>query len=486
MQKFVKAFALYIQSFSGYAWLLAGLAIAGISCKKFVQVPAPVGSLDGATVFQSNATATAAVSAVYENMMAFNSISSGASGLSLLGGLQADELVNYIPSNTNFVQFYTNSLSSGQVTNSASWIELYKYIYVANAALGGLSGSTAVTPALSQQLTGEGHFIRAFSLFYLTQMYGAVPLPSTTTYQINESLDRTAQDTVMQQVIADLQEAQGLLSAGYVDGTGATTSERTRPDKGAATALLARAYLYVKDWKDAEAQASAVIADNTDYALLPDLNNVFLANSAEAIWQLEPVYPGFNTFDAYYFVMTGAPNPVNSVAMSPFLLESFEPGDTRRTDWVGSVSAGGTTYYYPFKYKLGYGKPLSEYLMVLRLAEQYLIRAEARAQQQNISGSTGALADLNVIRARAGLGSYTGAPDQASVLAAILHESQVEMFTEWGHRWFDLCRTGNITAVMDSVEPFKGGNWNADWQLYPININELALDQNLSENPGYQ
>jgi hypothetical protein len=123
--------------------------------------------------------------------------------------------------------------------------------------------------------------------------------------------------------------------------------------------------------------------------------------------------------------------------------------------------------------------------MVLRLAEQYLIRSEARAEQQNLTGPNGAIADLNTIRARAGLTSYSGGSDQASVLAAILHERQVEFFTEWGHRWLDLGRTGNLNAVMDSVELAKGGSWNPDKELYPIPATELTLNPNLKQNIGY-
>jgi len=165
---------------------------------------------------------------------------------------------------------------------------------------------------------------------------------------------------------------------------------------------------------------------------------------------------------------------------------AFEPGDNRLADWVGVDTSGGMTYYYPYKYKVGYGGGTPEYLTVLRLAEQYLIRAEARAEQKNITGPSGALADLDAIRMRAGLGAYTGPTDQASVLALILHERQVELFTEWGHRWMDLIRTGNITAVMDSVEPTKGGTWTSELALDPLPNLDIASDPNLTQNPGYQ
>ncbi len=125
--------------------------------------------------------------------------------------------------------------------------------------------------------------------------------------------------------------------------------------------------------------------------------------------------------------------------------------------------------------------PTSEYIMVLRLGEQYLIRAEARAEQNNMSG---AIADLNVIRNRAGLFNYTGPSDLQSVLTAILHERQVELFTEWGHRWFDLKRTGSLNSLLGSpgnICQAKGGTWSPDWALLPIALGEIQTNSHLTQ-----
>jgi hypothetical protein len=61
----------------------------------------------------------------------------------------------------------------------------------------------------------------------------------------------------------------------------------------------------------------------------------------------------------------------------------------------------------------------------------------------------------------------------------------VELFTEMGHRWFDLRRTGKIDAVMSVVAPQKGGTWDATKQLLPIPASEIVLNSNLVQNPGY-
>jgi len=191
-----------------------------------------------------------------------------------------------------------------------------------------------------------------------------------------------------------------------------------------------------------------------------------------------------NTQDAYYFILpsTGPNISGQSSYLSSNLLNSFETGDNRRTNWVGSVTVAGTTYYYPYKYKAnGLNAQVSEYAMMLRLGEQYLIRAEARAQQGNISGSA---TDLNTIRTRAGLAN-TAANSQPALLAAITHERQVELFTELGQRWLDLKRNGNVDAIMSVACPLKGGTWNTNQQLYPLPLGDLQKDANLTQNPGY-
>jgi hypothetical protein len=168
------------------------------------------------------------------------------------------------------------------------------------------------------------------------------------------------------------------------------------------------------------------------------------------------------------------------------LVTTFEPSDQRRIDWVDSVIVSGTTYYYPYKYKNdSVNGPITEYETVLRLGEQYLIRAEAEAYGS--AGTAAAIADLNTIRNRAGLLPYSGATDQTSVLNAIYHERRVELFTEWGHRWLDLKRTNMANTIMgtDGACAAKDGTWSSNAQLYPVPLYDLQTDPSLVQNPGY-
>jgi hypothetical protein len=115
--------------------------------------------------------------------------------------------------------------------------------------------------------------------------------------------------------------------------------------------------------------------------------------------------------------------------------------------------------------------------VILRLAEQYLIRAEAEANLDNLIG---AITDLNMIRNRAGLPNTT-ASDKTTILLAIENERQAELFCEGGNRWFDLKRTNRANKILSSEK----ANWKQSAALYPIPQTEINADPNLTQNIGY-
>ncbi|MBO9574039.1 MAG: RagB/SusD family nutrient uptake outer membrane protein, partial [Chitinophagaceae bacterium] len=291
---------------------------------------------------------------------------------------------------------------------------------------------------------------------------------------------RTSKDSVMAQVKQDLIDAQDSLSENYV------TAGRVRVNKFAAKAMLARVYLYNQEWAKAEETASELI-DNTTYLLESDCDNVFSESSHEAIFQLLQVAPGTGTAEGIAYIPQD-PTIIPDYYLSDTLLHAFETDDQRKMKWLNknvvSVDGVDVDYYYPFKYKTGYAAPYPENIMVLRLAEQYLIRAEARAQLNNLTGANSGESDLNTIRARAGL-LPTTAVTKEELLSAIEHENQIEFFCEWGHRWFDLRRTGRINEVMEGITPLKGGTWSSNWSVYPIPFYEIKLNPFLTQNAGY-
>jgi hypothetical protein len=441
--------------------LLLVLLVQG--CTKFTEVPLPADQISTGVVFNDDSKAGAAARGLYSVMVGSGLYTAFSGGLSMLPGLAADELQSN-SSSLDFQEFYHNSVSSTNSYNYFNlWGQLYTYIYQANAIVENLQKSTGVTAVAKLQVGGEARFIRALSYFYLVNLYDSVPLITGTDYVTNSLLGRSSADKVYDLIIEDLQFAQANL------GTG----QRIRANKWAATALLARVYLYRQQWELAAEQASAVI--NSRVHKLEKLNNVFLSSSQEAIFQLVQPATNLYTWDGYIFIASSIPN--NQITST--LLNAFEENDQRKLNWTKFNTVNGSTYYFPFKYKVnsGTGTVKTEYSTVLRLTEQYLIRAEAHANQDNI---TDAITDLDSIRSRAGLPFIEPTINKTDLLTAILHERQVELFSEMGHRWFDAKRTGQATALF-------GGKtaWVPDDTLLPIPFKDIQRNPNLTQNKGY-
>lgn len=456
-----------------------------IACKKAVDVGPSKVALNDTNVYTTDGGAQSVVSGLYMRMANTSAFYNGSSSMSLLMGLSSDELVSL--NNQAYSPAYTNNYTANLAP--PFWTEIYREIFICNLAIKGITESAQITGTVKQQLVGELKFIRAFNYFYAVNLYGDVPLTLTDNYLTNNVISRTPSAEVYKQIVLDLTDAQSTLPDNkYVDGSGAVSASRVRPNRQVATAMLARVYLYLQDWKNAEVQAGLLISNNS-YTLEPDLNQVFLKTSREVIWQLQPVSTLYsNTADAFNLVINS--NNLSTAGQLPLssnLTSAFEAGDKRAVNWVGhytTTTVPVTTYNYAFKYKvvsLDKNTPGTEYPTVFRLAEQYLIRAEARARQNNLNGASD---DLFVIRQRAGLGRKP-ATDQATMLLNIENERKFELFTEWGHRWFDLKRTGRLNAVMSVVTPAKGGTWQDYKQLFPISFSDIQADPNLKQTIGY-
>ena len=288
---------------------------------------------------------------------------------------------------------------------------------------------------------GEARFLRAFFYFYLVNYFNDVPLILDTDYQKNTSLPRTPAAQVYAAILEDLVAAQADLADAY------QSAERTRANKAAASALLARVYLYQQQYDKAETEATKVIGD-ARYQLLTDLSKIFLKNSNETILQWQTINTstaGVNTWEGFSIVPASATSTPLYQA-HPNFVAAFETGDKRKDNWVKSFTNTSGTVYYPFKYKIRTKTPVDEYSMVLRFAEQYLIRAEARARQNNL---VGAKADVDTIRKRAGLAVLPDNLSQADMLLAIEKERRMELFAEWA--------TGGLTcAVQEDQWPYWG------------------------------
>lgn len=446
--------------------ILSSLILLTTGCAKFVDVAPPKNEVAGNLAFADDQTAEATVVGLYANMNSFNYQFANVLG-NILVDMSADEIY-YAASFASFDEFKNNQLTTSNTYVSMLWSQPYALIYQANSCIAGLRNNAVLTPAVRDQLLGEALFVRSFCYFYLINYFGDVPLLLTTDYQVNNKFPRTDKEVVYDTLEADLNRAIDLMPLDYAGGI-----DRIRPNKATAQALAARVSLYRGQWANASSLATAII-DDGEYTLETDLNKVFLTSSQEAIWQLQSISPGRNTFEGNTMI----PISVPAYRLYPELISSFEAGDKRLADWTGKYTSGTSTAYYPLKYKVRVSTEVTENSMVFRLAEQYLIRAEARARQGQLEG---AIQDLDMLRQRAGLKDLPAGLDKTKTLAAVAQERRVELFTEWGHRWMDLKRTGLAHAVLQPLKP----DWQDSDTLYPIPLDAISTNSTLTQNPGY-
>jgi starch-binding outer membrane protein, SusD/RagB family len=444
------------------------VALTGISCKKFVEVNPGAGIIETADVFSNDQTALSAVAGLHVRMRSLNNAMTNG-GLSLYASLSADDLWP-TSSVANTDAFYKNAfLSNNSIVYNNFWIFSYRNIYQANAILEGLNQSVSLTDSVKRHITGEVKLIRALDYFYLVNLFGKVPYITGTDYRVNATKERTAVSEIYQELIQEVTMAEQLLPSYYL------SVNRARPNGYMAAALLARLYLYTGNYQAAADWASRVI-DSGVYSLEGNLSNTFLIASNEVIWQISSDVA--NTAEGMSFVPASATARPN-YALTASLLSSFEPNDKRKLSWTKTNINNGNSYTFPYKYKQRSSATISEYNVVCRLAELYLIRAEARALLNDFNG---ALEDINLIRERAGLDPLISIANQQDLLAAIEKENRSEYFCEWGHRWLDLKRWGQADSIL-GLE--KGTNWQPTDALYPIPFNELTYNVMLTQNPGY-
>jgi hypothetical protein len=170
------------------------------------------------------------------------------------------------------------------------------------------------------------------------------------------------------------------------------------------------------------------------------------------------------------------------------LVDSYQDTDSRKLHWFMSYKVNGIDYYSITKYKRPKQAPNAlQYAVVLRLAEQYLNRAEARIRLGN---TTGATEDLNQLRTRA-LISRIPASSSTALLTLLPGERQRELFAEGGLYFFDIKRW-YLEAIFDSplyqaAQKNLGTHPQLEvWRLqWPIPQNEIRLDTNLHQNDGY-
>jgi hypothetical protein len=458
---------------------LALLIFIGSGCQKLLNIEPPKNELPSEVIFNSVETARGALSGAYSQLSGSQTYSVN---LTMADALAADEL-DALSSSARFSVLENNTYDplNSSYTNDI-WGDTYTSIFSFNSIIERLTNNTAISAPIANQMLAEAKAMRAYCYMVLTEHFGDVPLVITTNVNVTALLPKSPIAAVYAQIIQDLTDAKAGLNEAYISNSG--VSGRSQVNRSVAAALLAKAYLTTGDRQGAISNATEVINHTDLYKLLPgnQLNNVFLAGSREAIFQLGSALNETSGYtnegqefvsNMYTFALP--------YTLTPALLGSFEPNDLRRTAWVRQVSLDGVNASEPFKYQnsdnddaIASGR--NEAPTIIRLAEMYLIRAEANA---GLGNTVAALADVNVIRNRAGLSSLTAGVNLA---LAIEHERRVELFCEHGDRWLTLKRTGRINAVLGAAKP----TWQPFAQLYPIPQTAIDSNPNLTQNQGYR
>lgn len=365
-----------------------------------------------------------------------------------------------------YQQFIQHDIVADNNFLAPMWAQIYKVVNTANHLIAKvpLIEDRNLTDVERKQILGEAYFIRALAYFDLGRAWGGVPLVlnPTQTKTDGAGIGRSTLQATYAQVLADLDQAEDLL---------APLTVRTRASQEAAKALKARLHLYLEEWEQAEQLATEVIESNRFSLIAPYSAFIESTETEESIFEL-----AYNNADRNSHAHYGYPSSLGG-------RYEWHPSDgliEELTDPAVGGNRGAIISYlgsnpYSTKYfRIGTG---DDPAYILRIAEQYLLRAEARLKK-SAPDVAGALADLNEVRERADLAPVSlGNADD--ILLAIEQERRLEFAFE-GHQWFDLIRTGRAAAVLGVTDSNK--------YLYPIPLNEIIADEALSpadQNPGY-
>lgn len=391
----------------------------------------------------------------------------------IAGDFTADMLIH----NGTFTQY--RELSTKQITSANSsvstlWGSIYNTIYIANFILERLPDVPGVRSAERDRVLATAHFLRGYAYFIGYYTFGPIPLVTSTSIEENRNIPRAQPGEILQ-----------LISDDYNFALGKLPEDPANPGfagEYAVRAALARFHLYNENWAEAEAFASDVINSGL-YTLVNDFSDIVTQDfTSESIFEVGYSIsddPGTNSNIGLNNLFVGRREiiPSNQAIVA---LASSESGDRFSSikfdinNLVGNDNGWSVAKY-------GTADEDNNNVVVFRLAEMYLIRAEARAQLQKVTGVNSAQEDVNVLRQRADaptIGSLT----QSQMLLAIEDERRYELAFE-GHRWYDLVRTGRA----DDVMPAFSQNWREAYVRWPIPQREIQNNPALAgnQNPGY-
>lgn len=400
------------------------------------------------------------------------------------GDLTADMLIHN-GTFSNFRELGTKQITSANSSATTLWGSIYNTVYLANFIIERLPTVPGVRAVDRDRVLATAHFLRGYAYFVAVYTFGGVPLVTETAIDVNRNIARASSDEILDFILDDYNAALDILpeipaNPGFANDY-------------AVRAALAKYHLYLEHWDDAEDFATDVITSG-NYSLDTLFTNIVTKDfTVESIFEVGYTInddPGTNSAIGLNNLFVGRREiiPSNQVILN---LASAESGER-----FSSISfnlndlAGADNGWSVAKY--GTADQNNNNVVVFRLGEMYLIRAEARAQQGNVAGSNSAQTDINALRERADIWNPTtqtktftprvGSVSQTQMLQIIENERVYELAFE-GHRWYDLVRTGRASAVM----PAFNNNWKNTYELWPIPQREIQNNPALAgnQNEGY-
>lgn len=352
-----------------------------------------------------------------------------------------------------------NSISPDLALVEGIWASIYSTINSVNNALYYLPNVDNITDDVYNNFEGELKFIRALCYFDLARLFGGVPIRELPALEAGETLNvpRSSKSDVFLFVANELEDAAGLIN----------NTMPGRASEAAAKALLSRVYLYIEDYENAWLYANDVI-ENYSYVLEGAYANLYsLEHSTESIFEID-----FNDQDGNRLAQYFAPTSLGGryeFAPTEDIISAFQSSDDRKNASLSST---------PSVIKYTDIQQGADNVIVLRLSEMHLIRAEAEANRTS-PVIDNIISDIDAIRNRASL-IGTSANTIDALKNEILLQRRLELAFE-GHRWFDLIRAGEAINVLPNVT-------SPNQLLYPIPQSEILSNDAIDEtdqNPGY-
>jgi hypothetical protein len=392
--------------------------------------------------------------------------------------IAADNVVPFSSQGT-VVAHLQPSVGSADRTNGFGYNANYAAINRSNAVIAYVNdlSDDKFTGNGKNRILAQAYALRALNYINLTVTFGAVPIVTNPSNATNQNgIKQSSRKQVFAQVLSDLNKAEELF------GSDLSFADKGRISVWAVYALKARLFLYTGQWEQAEEYASNVIENNT--FRLADTPEGFFAvqKSIESIFEFPFSNADKLPFYTYYLPSTlGGLQDYSVESQFASLLNNSELGGNRRQQIFRRTQVETDQTYFVSLYAKTDG---SSSIQTLRLAEQFLIRAEARLKK-NAADRIGAIADIDEIRKRAEIEPLTAASTLSTdeLLLVIEDERRYELAFE-GHRYFDIIRTGRAPQVFGIHE---SRYLDPRFWVHPFPFSTvLAYDSDLVQNEGYE